>query len=149
MLENTSKELTQVGAAMLRGAPEGWREIRLHVSGAGAMTGTELEIVMADGQSDRSRGLDSDGSIACDQLREAMYKLDVGTWYNATLTIDQSKQVIAEFDYDNPPFKGDATDELLLEDQEDFPRDAEHLPAWHPARSRQLGREPNGPTRSP
>jgi hypothetical protein len=44
------------------------------------------------------------------------------SWYNARLTLDNAGQLNADFDYDNPPFDGDANPNLLIEDQRLYPR---------------------------
>lgn len=134
MLDSAGTDLSEVGAAMLRAAPSGWTQVVLNVTGAGSMIGTDLDIDLADGSTTGAVTLDLDGRIACDELRERMHQTSTGTWYNARIVLDQDRQLEAEFDNDNPPFNGDATDELLTEDQGQYPRDPQHLPAWHPSR---------------
>lgn len=134
MIGEAQEQLAAVGQSLARSAPEGWRELELNISAAGGMTRTIVTATREDGSVDRECELDDDGDDAAAELREAMYQEGKGTWYNARLTIDRSGQLGADFDYDNPPFDGDADRGLLIEDQRLFPRDAEALPAWHPAR---------------
>lgn len=135
-----------VGRAMVDSSPPGWRRVTLDVTAAANMTKTSLAVELEDGRVDSKLTIDSEGAIACDELRESMYQEGKGTWYNARFVIDESQQVNAEFDYDGPPFggvaddddpdsEGDADPELLLEDQRMFPRDPDLLPEWHPART--------------
>ena len=127
--------LEAVGGALVRFAPGGWRELELRISGAGGMTRTIVTATRGDGSVDRECELDDDGDDAAAELRESMYQEGRGTWYNARLTLDNSGQLDADLDYDNPPFDGDADPGLLIEDQRLFPRDAEMLPTWHPSRA--------------
>ena len=137
--------LTQIGQAMLEAAGSEWKTITLDVTAAAAMTKTSLTIEKADGTYDQTTNISTDGAIACDELREAMYQEGKGTWYNATFVVDEGRRISADFDYENPPFggvaddddpdsEGDADPELLLEDHRMFPRDPDVLPEWHPAR---------------
>jgi hypothetical protein len=135
MSEESQRILTAIGRAMARAAAPGWERVEVTITGAGPMSGTTVAVVDGNGVTDRSAGLDDEGQDAADELRRDMYQPGKGTWYNATVTLTNSGKLNAGFDYDNPPFGGDADADLLLEDQRLFPRDPEHLPAWHPARS--------------
>jgi len=135
MINEPQELLEALRKALARSAPEGWRELELRISGAGGMTGTVVTATRADGRVDRDCELDDDGDDAAAGLRESMYQEGKGTWYNARLTLDSGGRLDAEFDYDNPPFEGDADPGLLIEDQRLYPRDAELLPGWHPSRA--------------
>ncbi|GAA1711528.1 hypothetical protein GCM10009745_69540 [Kribbella yunnanensis] len=135
MIGEAQELLTVVGRSLARSGPEGWSELELRISAAGGMTSTTVRATKADGSVDHDSELDDDGDDAAAELREAMYQEDKGTWYNARLTLDSSGQLDADFDYDNPPFEGEAASDLLIEDQRLFPRDQAQLPAWHPSRS--------------
>jgi hypothetical protein len=134
MTEQSQQLLARIGKSMARSAPSGWEEAELKITGAGPMSGTTLLANSADGATDRKIGIDHDGQDAADQLRKEMYQHGKGTWYNASITLTHTGKLTASFDYDTPPFDGDADPDLLLADQQLFPRDPEHLPAWHPAR---------------
>jgi hypothetical protein len=134
MMADAQELLTKVGHALARSTPEWWSEMELRISGAGGMTGTVVVATRGDGSVDRGCELDDDGDGAAAELREAMYQEGQGTWYNARLTLDGGGQLDVEFDYDNPPFDGEADPGLLIEDQRLFPREAEALSAWHPCR---------------
>jgi hypothetical protein len=134
MIGEAQELLTAVGRSLAQSGPEGWRELELKISGAGGMTSTNVRATRADGSIDRDCELDDDGDDAAAGLRESMYQEGKGAWYNARLTLDNSGQLDATFDYDNPPFEGDADSALLIEDQRLFPRDEARLPDWHPAK---------------
>ncbi|MEV0796011.1 hypothetical protein [Kribbella sp. NPDC050459] len=94
---------------------------------------TQLAVEMLDGAVEAGESIDVEAQMACDDLRDVMYEDGVGTWYNATFTVTPDGSLVTEFDYDNPPFGGGGDDDLLVDDQHAYPRDAEHLPTWHPA----------------
>lgn len=135
MIGEAQELLAAVGRSLARSGPDGWRELELKISGAGGMTSTSVSATRADGSIDQDCELDDDGDDAAADLRESMYQEGKGAWYNARLTLDSSGQLDAAFDYDNPPFEGDADSDLLLEDQRLFPRDEATLPDWHPAKA--------------
>ena len=134
MIGEAQALLTAVGQSLARSAPEDWHELELKISAAGAMTRTTVNAARADGSIDHDCELDDDGDDAAADLRESMYQQGKGTWYNARVTLDNARQLDVDFDYENPPFDGDADRDLLIEDQRLFPRDAELLPDWHPSR---------------
>jgi hypothetical protein len=142
-LENTQPLLNEVGNAMVRSSPDGWRTITLMVTAAANMMTTALDVELADGSHNTRATIDSDGTDTLDELHDAMCQDGKGTWYNATFVVSEGGKLDATFDYDNPPYGGMADDptntgsaarELLLYDHELFPRDEANLPAWHPAR---------------
>lgn len=134
-LDTQSELLANIGQAMAQSAPAGWQQVSLRVTGVYSMMETALTITVADGTVDKTRSIVDEGDEACEELRAVMYEPGKGTWYNANFTLDASGKLDADFDYDEPPFEGDADEALLRDDQEKFARDSERLPAWHPARS--------------
>jgi hypothetical protein len=136
--------LTSLGRSMLRAAAgQDWTLLEVHATSGGGMTETGLSVHRADGSVDRSGGIDRDGGLDCHELREVMHQDGKGSWYNAIFTVDAAKQLEAEFDYDNPPYDGLADDQLLTDDQRDYPRSPENLPPWHPSRPDRA--QPEGP----
>ena len=132
-LETHPELLTKIGQAMAQSAPAGWQRISLRATGVSSMMETALTVTLDGGAIDRTGSIVDEGDEACEDLRVASYQPGKGTWYTATFTLDRDGRLAADFDYDNPPFDGNADPELLRDDQEDFPRDPEQLPAWHPA----------------
>jgi hypothetical protein len=115
--------------------PEGWGRAVLRVSAVAATMDTQLAVEMLDGSIDGSLSIDLEAQMVCDDLRHAMYVEGAGTWYNAEFILSPVEGLEARFDYDKPPFDGGATDDLLEDDQRAYPREAAHLPSWHPSRS--------------
>lgn len=126
--------LERIGKAMARSVEGDWNRLTLAFSAVHSMSGSEFSIEIGDGKSPRKRLVEDEADEACEELREVMYEPGTGTWYNARFTLTPDGSLESEFDYDNPPFGGDADDALLVDDQEKLPRDPENLPAWHPSR---------------
>ncbi|MER7245723.1 hypothetical protein [Kribbella sp. NPDC000426] len=126
--------LETIGSAMVKVVPEGWAKAVLTVSAVAATMETQLAVEMLDGSVDSGVSIDVEAQMACDDLRDEMYEQGKGTWYNAVFTVVQGGGIEAEFDYDNPPFDGGGASDLLEDDQRAYPRDAVHLPSWHPSR---------------
>jgi hypothetical protein len=59
-----------------------------------------------------------------------------GAWYGVTVRLNANGTLVAELDYDGPPFLfwGPNEVDLLRRDHELYPRPPGRLPAWHPAR---------------
>jgi len=127
--------LEVIGSAMAEAVPEGWGRAVLRVSAVAATMDTQLAVEMLDGSVDGSLGIDVEAQMVCDDLRDGMYVEGSGTWYNAVFVLTPVGGLEAEFDYEAPPFDGGATDDLLEDDQRVYPRDAAHLPSWHPFRA--------------
>lgn len=125
--------LETIGSAMVKAAPEGWAKAVLKVSAVASTMETQLAFEMLDGSTEAGLSIDVEAQVACDDLRDAMYEEGKGTWYNAAFGVQPTGEVEVEFDYDNPPFEGGGTPDLLEDDQRAYPRDAAHLASWHPA----------------
>lgn len=126
--------LETVGSAIAEIVPEGWGRAVLKVSAVAATMDTQLAVEMLDGSIDGSFGIDVEAQMVCDDLRDSMYVEGLGTWYNAVFVLSPADGVRVKFDYEKPPFDGGGTDDLLEDDQRAYPRDAAHLPSWHPSR---------------
>jgi len=127
--------LNEIRKGMIDAAPDEWQRLDLLLTSAGLMIKSGLSVTKSDGSVDKLHEIDGDTLAACDELRESMYQEGSGTWYNADIIVDRSGKIESTFDYESPPFDGTADLELLTEDQQEYPRDQEHLPDWHPART--------------
>ncbi|WP_454859581.1 hypothetical protein [Promicromonospora soli] len=127
--------LQRIGGAVTAAAGESWRSATLSITGLSAATSARLMIERQDGSLVRATDLADEALLWCDDLRDEMYADGEGTWYNATITVTADGQIESTFDYDTPPFAGEVTDDLLLDDQEAYPRAADRLPVWHPSRT--------------
>jgi hypothetical protein len=60
-----------------------------------------------------------------------MHRNDLGTWFTADLEVHRDGHVQAEFDYDSEPEWNFRIDPVaFVTDNEKFPRDFAHQPAW-------------------
>lgn len=129
--------LAKIGAGMVRAAGRaGWKRLELEISGADQRLKGAILVVREDGTDEGS--LDRDTTRACHDLREVMYEADTGTWYAASLVVDDEHVLEAEFDYESRPPAAE-TDQALHLDHRRYPRSEEHLPSWHPAKARPPG----------
>ena len=127
--------LQRIGGAMVAAAGESWESVTLSITALSAATSVRLMIERQDGSVERSTDLGDDALLWCDDLRDSMYTEGEGTWYNATITVTDDGQIESEFDYETRPFPGDdLPDDILMDDNEAYPRTAERLPQWHPAK---------------
>lgn len=127
--------LQRIGRAMAAAAGASWRSATLSITALSAATSARLMIERQDGSVERSTGLTDDVLLWCDDLRASMYTDGEGAWYNAAITVTADGQIESTFDYDTPPFDGEATEDLLLEDDRAYSRTADRLPEWHPSRA--------------
>ena len=127
--------LQKISAAVAAAANDLWRSSTLSITAASTLLGADLSIERPDGSVDRSRGVEDEVLDWCDELRDVMYTEGDGTWYNATVTVTADGQIETTFDNDNPPFnREDVPDDLLIQDHEEYPRNPDRLPAWHPSK---------------
>lgn len=128
--------LQKIGEAILAAANDPWQTTTLSVTAASTLLGVEMVINRPDGSADRSKTPEDDALEWCEELRDEMYAEDEGTWYNASITVTQDGQIETTFDYDNPPFPGeDIPEDLLIDDNEAYPRAPDRLPDWHPSKT--------------
>lgn len=128
---------------MLADAPSDYARIVMSVESVAAIFDVTCWVYLADG----SRYLDSrvpDGlGELLDEFRDRCFRTGIGTWYRTRLILERDSELIAILDYDRLPGTvyelrtGDeyepASDELLLDDQWIYPRDAQHLHDTHPS----------------
>lgn len=136
MITESQSEIEAIYKGLLRVAPESaWAFMELQLTAAGRMLESGVAVASEDGSLDQAVEIDDETEDACVALRKAMYKPGTGTWYNARFKVTPDGFLDSEFDYDTPPFPGEEVSELLVQDQERFPRDQEHLPDWHPSKA--------------
>jgi hypothetical protein len=129
----------QVFEGLEAAAPADWQELRLKAIGTGY--GTDFSgTVVHRGSHESAFRLNRRITTPCAQLREQMYEVKRGTWYTAAFSIRSDGERSTQYDYESIPIHPQFNETLddirdsLMEDQERFPRDQEHLPEWHPAR---------------
>jgi hypothetical protein len=139
VLSESGAILARIFQGLHRVAPVDVRFLKLNVVGLGPGTDFFFEVTDSSGSS-TSLSLQRPVASDCATLRKSMYQPGTGTWYSAHFTIDAQGVCEVNYDYDSMPVDpnfdetlADIRDELI-DDQKLFPRDQEHLPAWHPSR---------------
>lgn len=80
---------------------------------------------------------------AVDELRASIYRSGQGTWFSAMISVSRQGGVSMKFDHDNEPdFGREVPAHLFVTDQENFPRDAEHIPDWLAAKHEEGRKNP-------
>ncbi|WP_433560463.1 hypothetical protein ACQP1O_22460 [Nocardia sp. CA-151230] len=130
LFEPSSELLDKIGQALTDAVPGGWKQLRLEFLGTVQIDAARLEAVTNDDATERY----SPPRIVMrefDQLRSAMYRPDIGTWFTAEFVLDSSGKVTISFDYDHEPnFVPQLTDGAYALDFDYFPRDDAHTPQW-------------------
>lgn len=107
----------------------GWRSLRLE----GRETGTVSEVqLFVDRNGVVKKEEPSDHSFdLVEELRRLMYRPGYGTWFSLTMKIDDQGHAETHYNYDEEAaWTFPLSDESYVEDQQQFPRDPEHIPAW-------------------
>ena len=111
------------------GVPEGWQSLRFEACAAGTVTEFLLHVdrngvVTPTDSSD-------DAFPLLKQLRKLMYRPGYGTWFSLTMKIDNQGHVETHYNYDEEAdWSFPLADSSYQRDQQKFPRDPEHIPAW-------------------
>ena len=129
--------LLQVGYALLARLPEHWASAMLQVDVAADEVRTKTMVFGDDVDAPARPYFFSDLAASCLALRRATYEPDgQGAWFHGMIWLYRNGAIRVIYSRDSPPFGawGPREVELLLRDQELYPRDPEHLPPWHPSR---------------
>jgi hypothetical protein len=129
--------LLRVGYALLARLPEHWPSAMLQVHAAADEVRTQTMIFGEDAEAPVRTCYFIDLAEPCLALRRASYEPDGrGAWYSAMIRLFSDGTIRPTYNYTSPPFGtwGAHEVELLIRDQELYPRDPEALPSWHPAR---------------
>jgi hypothetical protein len=121
---------TEMASALADAAPTAWRELRYTAASVGGVTDIQASAVFDD---ERVEPLDAPGRVSLlrSKLRTAMYEPGTGTWFSMTLTVTHDGRAEATYNYDEEPWSHvPIVSSAWLADQEKFPRDPEHRPAW-------------------
>ncbi|RSN65181.1 hypothetical protein DMH01_01935 [Amycolatopsis sp. WAC 04182] len=124
-------ELTDgIVSALANAAPDDWARISLTVSATVSAYDYATEIRLDDG---RNGDVDLPAEVrgGFRELRARMYEPDRGTWFSATLVLEDGVPPEFSFNFDEdpqwwPPLHPTA----FTRDLEAFPRDEAHIPPW-------------------
>ena len=107
----------------------GWQSLKFEVLSAGTVTESMI-YVDRNGVEERANSSNDDIPLLR-QLRKLMYRPGYGTWFSMVMRLDNQGHVETQYNYDEEAdWSFPLDDESYVEDQQRFPRDPEHLPAW-------------------
>jgi hypothetical protein len=121
-------------------APAGWTTAEIAYRRAGKTAEHVLVIHLADGTT-TSPGVQGFAfSKAMKELRKRTYQRDRGAWFTATVTLSAQGRLSMDLDYDGEPaWLTPVVAGTYAEEQEQYPRDADHQPAWYAAKLQEAG----------
>ena len=135
-LRPDAADLQVIGSDLARLAPAGWTCLFLTYQKVGP-TGTDhVEAETPAGRVRVSGRLSFDTYDRLDDLRAAMYRPGVGTWFTARFAVYADGRITTDFDYDNEPVFPFAPNSWVA-DAEAFPRAPQNTPAWLAAKVEQ------------
>jgi hypothetical protein len=142
-LSSTQEELVrEIGRAMLRKAPEGWRHLAVHfraVGGHRELVGSATLNETVTWSVPRRLG----DMFA--KLRQEMYQFDNGTWNNAHYTLDPPSSYNLDCNRDEPQWLTPPPAHALIDELRMFPLAEANIPQWL---TRQLSNVPTDQLRS-
>ena len=107
----------------------GWQSLKYDVLPAGTVMESMI-YVDRNGVEERANASDDDIPLLR-QLRKLMYRPGYGTWFSMEMRLDNRGHVETHYNYDEEAeWSFPLDDESYVEDQQRFPRDPEHIPAW-------------------
>lgn len=123
-------ELERDLARVLDGSvARGWQSLKYDVLSAGTVMESMI-YVDRNGVEERANASDDDIPLLR-QLRKLMYRPGYGTWFSMEMRLDNQGHVETHYNYDEEAeWSFPLDDESYVEDQQRFPRDPEHVPAW-------------------
>lgn len=120
----------QIGGAVLRDAPGGWRRIDVKATLTTMVEEVAITVIMADGSSAKPQPPDFGDALR--ELRQALYEPGKGTWLSMRLILDPPGSFVVHYNFDFDPLWDPPVPPVVYQrDLEAFPRDEERIPAWY------------------
>jgi hypothetical protein len=108
----------------------GWKAFTYQIRALAGYQQDEVLVTRPDGTVEQKFPPD-DLIDQTEELRTAMYRAGAGTWFSATLSVDRSGSMSADFNYDQEPdWSRPVEPEWYVKDLEKFPRDESAIPNW-------------------
>lgn len=122
--------LQQTGAALIGAAPEGWRRIDLIAKIAKGVQDFGLTVIMSD-LSNAEVDPPAQAAQALVELRELMYRPELGAWLSARYVINPPGEFRIFYNYEHDPlWEPPIPPAVFQRDLEAYPRPAEKVPGW-------------------
>lgn len=136
--------LRQIARVVVESGPDAWETLEYRVRALAGYMEDGLYVSDSTGQVRRTFPPD-DIIDHVDALRTVMYRPGAGTWFSATVRVNSTGNVSADFDYDNEPaWETTPVAEAYAQDVRKFPRDESAMPAWLRARLAEAAAEASG-----
>lgn len=119
----------ELAQALVSGAPPDWAEIHLVFRGSSTICQEEVTGSTLSGGT-LLMPPPPDSAQRLKQLRAAMYEPGRGTWFSAVITVKRNDEAAFVFNYTDDPHWTPVSPAVFTLDQERFPRDEQHIPAW-------------------
>ncbi|WP_149204619.1 hypothetical protein [Actinotalea subterranea] len=131
MTERNPGEIMQdVGRQFFEAAPQGWANGSIVYRRVGKTAETQATAQAADG-TPLTVVMGRPVLRALRELRAAMARPGSGAWFTAVARFTSDGRMTWDFDHDHEPEWVTGISPLhYLQEQEEFPRDQEHTPAW-------------------
>ncbi|MDI2030842.1 DUF600 family protein [Saccharopolyspora sp. TS4A08] len=130
-LDEQSQYLNEAAQGIAERVPAGWSTAEFKYVAAAGTSSYRVNVTMSDGTDVETNDVPLTVVRAMSRLRRAMHDEHQGTWFTATITVDQSGRYKTDFEYDSEPhFPVAISPKSFVEDLERFPRDEENIPPW-------------------
>ena len=108
--------------------PPGWQSLKFEARSSGKVT-ESLTYVYRNGIEERANSKRAFSLLR--PLRKLMYRPGYGTWFSMEMRIDNQGHVETHYNFDEESaWSFPLADRSYQQDQEKYPRDPEHVPAW-------------------
>ncbi len=130
-LDEQSQYLNEAAQGIVERVPAGWSKVEFKYVAAAGTSSYRVTVTMNDGTRTETNDVPLTVVRAISRLRRAMHEEHKGTWFTATITVDESMRYKTDFEYDSEPhFPVTISPKSFAEDLARFPRDEENIPTW-------------------
>ncbi len=122
--------IQDVARDLVAEAPEGWQKIVFTYAAIVGMSTSTFTSTL-DNNETKADFPPIATNTKMRKLREDMYSPESGTWFTATVTVDNTGKYHTQFDYDSEPdFNRPLTAGAYQLDFEEYPRPSDQVPSW-------------------
>ncbi|WP_249124267.1 hypothetical protein [Saccharopolyspora erythraea] len=139
--EEQEQAARRIGVLLLQAAPEDWQEITVEYRATGEYHDLLGEVTTPDGTA-RSWEPPEELRGIFEQLRDGMYRPDVGTWLSALYVVERPSSYRIDINFDSEPrWQRPLPRAAYADELRRYPRAEENVPDW--LREKIDGREPS------
>ncbi|WP_346139316.1 hypothetical protein, partial [Saccharopolyspora erythraea] len=139
--EEQEQAARRIGVLLLQAAPEDWQEITVEYRATGEYHDLLGEVTTPDGTA-RSWEPPEELRGIFEQLRDGMYRPDVGTWLSALYVVERPSSYRIDINFDSEPrWQRPLPRAAYADELRRYPRAEENVPDW--LREKIDGRDPS------